>query len=216
MQRNFLSSDVLSSDRSATIASEVELVPVNCFAPLDFEEIYGRHAAVEIDLGCGDGSFLAALASENPNRDFLGIERLVGRVHSACGKIVGSGLMNARVLQSDISYALDRLLAENSVTSFYLMFPDPWPKRRHAPRRLVSEKFLASLHRALAAKGTVRIATDDTEYYRQITRLVSDSSLFAVISDAAPASAMSKFEKQFTLDGVRIHRLALRKVSPVT
>ncbi len=207
---------MLSSDRSATIASEVELVPVNCFAPLDFEEIYGRHAPVEIDLGRGDGSFLAALASENPDRDFLGVERLVGRVRSACGKIGRSGLKNARVLQFEIFYALDRLLPENSVGSFHLMFPDPWPKRRHAPRRLVSEKFLASLHRALAVNGTVRIATDETDYFRDITRLVSRSSLFAVISDAVPATAMSKFEKQFTLDGVKIHRLALRKVSPVT
>ena len=80
----------------------------------------------------------------------------------------------------------------------------------------MSEKFLALLHRALATNGTVRIATDDTEYYRQIMRLVSESSYFAAISDAAPATAMSKFEKQFTLDGVKIHRLALRKVSPVT
>jgi len=194
----------------------VELVPVNCFAPLDFEEIYGRHAPVEIDLGCGEGSFLAALASKHPDRDFLGIERLVGRVRSACGKIGRSGLKNARVLQFEIFYAVERLLPESSVASFHLMFPDPWPKRRHATRRLVSEKFLASLHRALATNGTVRIATDETDYFRQITRLVSQSSLFAVISDAVPATAMSKFEKQFALDGVKIHRLALRKVSPVT
>lgn len=207
---------MLSSDRSATIASEVELVPVNCFAPLDFEKIYGRQVSVEIDLGCGDGSFLAALAGENPDRDFLGIERLVGRVRSACGKIAGSGLKNARVLQFEISYALERLLPENSVASFHLMFPDPWPKRRHASRRVVSKKFLALLHRALAANGTVRLATDDTEYYRQIMRLVSDSPLFVIVSDAVPAIAMSTFEKQFCLDGVKIHRLALRKVSPLT
>jgi len=194
----------------------VELVPANCFAPLDFAEIYGRHAPVEIDLGCGDGSFLAALASENPDRDFLGIERLVGRVRSGCGKIVRSGLKNARVLRFEISYAVERLLPENSVVSFHLMFPDPWPKRRHAPRRLVTEQFLALLHRALAANGTVRIATDETDYFCQITRLVSQSSLFAVVEDAPRATAMSKFEKQFTLDGVKIYRLALRKVSPVT
>lgn len=207
---------MLSSDPSATIASEVELVPANCFASLDFEEIFGRQAPVEVDLGCGDGSFLAALASENPDRDFLGIERLVGRVGSACRKIEHSGLKNARVLRFEIAYAVERLLPQSSVASFYLMFPDPWPKRRHAPRRLVSENFLTSLHRALAANGTVRIATDEIEYYRQITRLVSQSSLFAVVSDAVPATAMSKFEKRFTLDGVKIHRLVLRKVSPVT
>jgi tRNA (guanine-N7-)-methyltransferase len=194
----------------------VELVPVNCFAPLDFEEAYGRRAPVEVDLGCGDGSFLAALAAENPAKDFLGVERLLGRVRSACRRIERRGLTNARVLRFEISYTIERLLPENSITAFHLMFPDPWPKRRHAPRRLVTESFLGALHRALTVNGTVRIATDEIEYYRKITRLVSQSSLFAIVSDAAPITAMSKFEKRFTLEGMKIHRLVLRKVSPVT
>jgi tRNA (guanine-N7-)-methyltransferase len=194
----------------------VELVPANCIAPLDFREIYGREAPLEIDLGCGDGSFLAALAAENPARDFLGIERLLGRVRSVRGKLERAGLTNARILRFEISSAIEKLIPQNSVTAFHLMFPDPWPKRRHAPRRLVNENFLVSLHRALAADGTVRIATDETEYFRQITRLVSQSSIFAVISGAVPTSAMSKFEKRFALEGVKIHRLVLRKVSPLT
>jgi tRNA (guanine-N7-)-methyltransferase len=212
----FLSSDVLSSDSSTTLAGKAELVPANCFAPLAFEEIYRRRAPVEVDLGCGDGSFLAAIAAENPGRNFLGIERLLGRVRATCRKIERGGLTNARVLRFEISYAVEQLLPENSVTAFHLMFPDPWPKRRHAPRRLVSENFLASLHRVLVPNGTVRIATDETEYFRQITRLVSESSIFVIIADAVPASATSKFEKQFIQKGVKIHRLGLRKVSPVT
>jgi tRNA (guanine-N7-)-methyltransferase len=171
---------------------------------------------VEVDLGCGDGSFLAAIAAENPGRNFLGIERLLGRVRATCRKIERGGLTNARVLRFEISYAVEQLLPENSVSAFHLMFPDPWPKRRHAPRRLVNENFLASLHRALVPNGTVRIATDETEYFRQITRLVSESSIFVIIADAVPASATSKFEKQFIQEGVKIHRLGLRKVSPVT
>jgi tRNA (guanine-N7-)-methyltransferase len=212
----FLSSDVLSSDRLTTLAGEAELVPANCFAPLDFEEIYRRRAPVEVDLGCGDGAFLTAIAAENPGEDFLGIERLLGRVRATCRKIERGGLTNARVLRFEISYAVERLLPEDSVTAFHLMFPDPWPKRRHAPRRLVTENFLASLHRALLPNGTVRIATDETEYFRQIARLVSASPLFATIAEALPTGAMSKFEKQFTQEGVTIHRLVLRKVSPVT
>jgi tRNA G46 methylase TrmB len=80
----------------------------------------------------------------------------------------------------------------------------------------VNETFLTSLHRALVPNGTVRIATDETEYFRQITQLVSRSPLFAIISDAIPPRAVSKFEKQFTQKDVKIHRLVLRKVSPVT
>jgi tRNA (guanine-N7-)-methyltransferase len=205
----------VSSNSTASIASSAELVPANCFAPLDFEEIFGRRAPLEVDLGCGDGSYLAAIAAENPGADFLGIERLLGRVRTSCQKIKRHGLANARVLRFEIGYAVERLLPAGSVTAFHIMFPDPWPKRRHAPRRLVTENFLASLHRALIENGAVRIATDDTAYFRQIKELISESPLFAVFPDVTP-TAVSKFQKQFTEKGVPIHRLGLRKVSPVT
>jgi tRNA (guanine-N7-)-methyltransferase len=157
-----------------------------------------------------------AIAREHPERDFLGIERLVGRVRSACRKIEGAGLGNARVLRLEISYVVERLLAPNSVSTFHLMFPDPWPKRRHGSRRLVTENFLASMYRALIADGAVRISTDDSTYFRQITHLVSRTPLFAVNNFPAPTSAVSKFEMRFTADRVAIHRLELRKVAPVT
>ena len=95
------------------------------------------------------------------------------------------------------------------------MFPDPWPKRRHAPRRLITENFLVGLHRALVPNGAVRIATDDREYFRHIKGLVSYSPLFATLHEAASTPVISKFEKQFVENGIEIHRLLLRKVSPV-
>ena len=211
-----MSSEVLSSETPTTLTGETEFVSANCAAPLDFEELYRRRAPIEVDLGCGDGSFLAAIAGENPDNNFLGIERLRGRVRTASLKIERNALTNARVLQFEISPALEQLLPPNSVSAFHLMFPDPWPKRRHAPRRLVNENFLASVHRALISNGILRIATDETEYFRQITRLVSISPFFAVIPDVLRTRAMSKFEKRFTEEGVEIHRLALRKLSPPT
>jgi tRNA (guanine-N7-)-methyltransferase len=207
---------VLSSNPLPTLAGDAELVPANCFEPLSFEEIFRRCAPVEVDLGSGEGSFLTANAAANPGRDFLGIERLPGRVRATCQKIERHGLTNVRVLRFEISYAVEQLLPANSITTFHLMFPDPWPKRRHARRRLINRDFLAALHRALATGGTIRIATDETHYFRQISRLVADSSLFVIAPGTAEAIAMSKFEKQFTENGVKIHRLELRKVSPVT
>jgi tRNA (guanine-N7-)-methyltransferase len=207
---------VSSSDPSPTIASPAEFVPADCFAPLNLDSVFGRPATLEVDLGCGDGSFLAAVAGQNPDRNFLGIERLPGRVRTASRKIERAGLTNARVLHSEIAFAVERLLPASSVSVFHLMFPDPWPKRRHAARRVVTEEFLASMNRALVPDGTVRIATDESEYFCQITRLTSQCPHFAAIDDQASPVAASKFEKRFTQDGMPIHRLSLRKVSPVT
>src|SRR4051812_8722588 len=147
------------------IASDVELVPANCFKPFDFRDIYGRDAPIEVDLGCGDGTFLAAIAAENPARNFLGIERLPGRVNTACKKIERAGLTNARVTRFELFYAVEQLLAPSSISVFYLLFPDPWPKRRHAARRIVNPNFLVSLHRSLVPNGAIHIATDSIEYF---------------------------------------------------
>ena len=204
----------MSSDPK--IATEAEIVPANCSAPLDLEAIYGRRAALEVDLGCGEGSFLAALAAQNPERNFLGIERQVGRIRSASHKIAVGGLINTRVLRFEIAQAVSDLLPAGSVSVFHLMFPDPWPKRRHAPRRLFNQKFLGTINNALAPEGFLRISTDDTEYFKQIRLIALESPNFAVTSPTGSTAPLSKFEKMFIKIGKPIHRLSLRKISPVT
>jgi tRNA (guanine-N7-)-methyltransferase len=199
-----------------TIEPQVEIIPANYFAPLDFGAIYGRAAScLEVDLGCGDGSFLMAAATASPQRNFLGIERLAGRVRSACHKITASGVTNARVLRCELFYAVQHLLPAGSVTVFHLLFPDPWPKRRHASRRILTESFLESLHRGLASRGTIRIATDQLEYFRQIEHVAAASSQFEAVSEDQASGAMSTFERQFRRDAIEIHRLVLRKISEV-
>lgn len=198
---------------TATITDQPEVIPANYFEPLDLEAIFGCSAPIEVDLGCGDGSFLAAAAAANPAGNFLGIDRMAGRVRSACRKIELSNLSNARVLRCEVSYAVRELIPAGSVAAFHLMFPDPWPKRRHAPRRIVTKDFLDSLQRGLAAHGTVRIATDEREYYRKIERLAALAPEFVAIQEQEMPVAISTFEKRFRQDGLKIHRLVLRKVS---
>lgn len=92
---------MLQSREFPALAPAVEIVPASYFAPLDLEAIYGRNAPIEVDLGCGDGSFLVEIAAANPARDFLGIERLLGRVRRAHRKITQRELTNARLTGGD-------------------------------------------------------------------------------------------------------------------
>lgn len=197
----------------ATITHSAQIIPANYFAPLDFEAIYGNRASLEVDLGCGDGSFLAKTAAANPAGNFLGIERMPGRVRSASRKIEAARLNNARILEIEISYAVRYLFPASSIGVFHLMFPDPWPKRRHGPRRLVTDDFLSALHRALVPGGTVRIATDQTNYFREIERLAAHSPGFVETAGVELPSSVSTFEKRFLQAGLEIHRLELRKLS---
>lgn len=199
---------------TAPFCSVIELVPETYFAPLDLLATFGREAPLHVDLGCGDGSFLCQLAAQNPNRNFLGIEKLAGRVAKTCRK--SAHLENVRVLNVEIAYSVRYLLPEASVVTFYLLFPDPWPKRRHHRRRIVTIDFLDSIHRALASGGTLRITTDQRDYFEQITRIARNDPRFLIVRTEDANLPTTKFERRFSDAGEPIYRLALRKVSPVT
>ena len=180
---------------------------------LDLEKIFGRKAPLHVDLGCGEGSFLCALAKRLPDKNFLGIERLLGRIRGSARKAASLG--NVRLLQMESSYAVRYLLPAESVEMFYLLFPDPWPKRRHHRRRIVTPDFLNSVHAALEQNGVIYIATDHLDYFRKIKKTTESTPGFA-IDDGDVDLPQSKFGLAFRQKGAPIHWLALRKVSPVT
>ena len=179
---------------------------------LDLEKIFGRNVPLHVDLGCGDGSFLYALAQRLPDKNFLGIERLSGRVRSCARK--AASLDNVRLLQVESFYAVRYLLPAESVETFYLLFPDPWPKRRHHRRRIVTPDFLKSVHAALEPIGFIYIATDHLDYFRKIKKTAESTSGFA-IDDADVDLPQSKFGLAFRQKGAPIYWLPLRKISPV-
>src|SRR5438552_4858209 len=197
-----------------TDEAAVEYLPKSLTSALEFNKVFLRLAPLEIDLGCGDGAFLAALAQENPAHNFLGIERLLGRVRSVCRKVARLDLKNARVLRMESSYAVTNLLPAGSVTAFHLLFPDPWPKRRHHRRRAFTHEFLFSIHRALIAEGLFRVATDHADYFRQIEKVIAATDIFAISREQNDFPS-STFEQKFVARGLPVHRLLLRKVSPL-
>lgn len=192
----------------------VELLPETYFAPIDLLATFGRIAPLQVDLGCGEGSFLFELAQQNPQKNYLGTEKLAGRVERVCRKTALLG--NVRVLKVESSYAVRFLLPHDSVETFYLMFPDPWPKRRHHRRRLFTNHFLDSIHQTLERAGTLRIATDQRDYFEQIERTARNHSGFMIADLDEVDLPATKFEKRFRQQGAPIYRLALRKISPLT
>jgi tRNA (guanine-N7-)-methyltransferase len=197
---------------SSLIIPPNELIPADYFAPLDPLQIFARPAPLEVDLGCGDGKFLVALAQKFPERNFLGIERLRGRVRRACRKAARENLANVRVLRVEILYAIQYLLPAGSVEVAHLLFPDPWPKKRHRRRRIVTKDFFNTIHRLLSPKGRFRIATDQEDYFQAMRALISSTQFCEEPGDCAPEFPLTTFEKHFLEQGMVIHRLELRKV----
>lgn len=196
-------------------AAAVEFILNDQSEPLHWTQLFARSAPVEVDLGCGDGSFLTALASQEQSHNFVGVERLAGRINSACRRVGRLGLTNVRVLRVDIAHAVASLVPPESVHAFYVLFPDPWPKRRHHVRRVVTADFLASIARALEPGGTLRMATDQRDYFNEMMRLAMQTPQLAIVAEGSAGWILprSTFEERFLTAGEEIHRVLLRKTS---
>ena len=193
----------------------IELLPELQVARLDVAELFGRSAPLRVDLGCGDGSFLCEMAQQFPKRNFLGIDRLTKRVAKVRRK--AEKIENVRVLRADTLFAVRFLLPESSVEAFYLLFPDPWPKRRHQFRRIFTRDFLEAIATALEQNGILCVATDQLDYFHQIERLSGAYLQFQVVPQPPDGTVLpvTKFERKFRQQGAPIYRLTLRKISPV-
>jgi tRNA (guanine-N7-)-methyltransferase len=193
----------------------IEVLPQLQVARLDLLQLFGRNAPLHVDLGCGDGSFLCQMAQQFPKRNFLGIEWLTKRVEKVRCK--AEKIENVRVLRADTLFAVRYLLPESSVESFHLLFPDPWPKRRHHLRRIFTRDFLDAIDAALEQHGVLRVATDQLDYFDQMGRISRAHLQFQVVPKLSDDTVLpvTKFEKIFRDQGAPIYRLTLRKTSSV-
>lgn len=191
-------------------------LPSDYFRLLLKEEIFPDPARpLEVDLGCGDGTFLAAMAAHHPERDFLGIERLMGRVSKTARKIERAGLTNARVLRLESAYSVGWLLPTAGVSRLHLLCPDPWPKKKHHKNRLINNpEFLDGLERILPPGGEFLLKSDHEEYFENALESFDARSAFVrePWPDDAFFYAQTDFETQWLAEGRTIHRGRWRRV----
>lgn len=191
-----------------------EFVPEDYFRRIEPGALRPGGRPLEVDLGCGDGSFLLAMAGAHPEREFLGVERLLGRVRKVCRKITRAGLANARVLRLESRYAVEWLLPEASVARLHLLCPDPWPKLRHHRRRLLQKEFLDAVRRVLAEGGEFLFLTDHEEYHEWGRERVAAHEGFEILPWEEDSFFYPKtdFQVQWEAEGRVMHRLRCRKV----
>jgi tRNA (guanine-N7-)-methyltransferase len=179
---------------------------------LDLAGIFPKPQPLEIELGCGDASFLVEYARRNPEKNFIGIERLLGRISKLDKKGRRAGLANLRGVRIESSYFLQWLLPPNSPSALHVYFPDPWPKKRHRKNRLVSEHFPALARAALASGGEIYLRTDDADYFSQMTEVFgADENFKKIETPLELAEIVTDFEREFNARGIRTLRAAYRR-----
>ncbi|MEM6280255.1 MAG: tRNA (guanosine(46)-N7)-methyltransferase TrmB [Verrucomicrobiota bacterium] len=191
-----------------------ELYPEDWFSRLEREDLFPDEGPIELDLGCGDGSFLARISEGVPETRFLGVERLLGRVRKVNRKIDQAGLKNARILRADSNYAVKWLLPREAFQRIHFLCPDPWPKKKHARRRQMCQLlFLQPLHDLLVPDGELLFLTDAHEYFEEALEVQETCDFFEQEpwEEGDFFYPKTDFEEQWLAEGKTMNRLRLRR-----
>jgi tRNA (guanine-N7-)-methyltransferase len=181
------------------------VMPVEKERPRDVlaEAGFVARQALVLDLGCGNGVFLSGLSAARPDWNVLGIEKKGYRVRQARRRAENMG--NARVVHGEVMEILSDLPSA-SIARVYLLFNDPWPKRRHAVRRLVQSEFASLLGSRLRADGIVFFASDSAEYAVWAEKIFCAGGWQISAWDLPPEWPPTEFEQRFVSSGVQIRR----------
>lgn len=179
---------------------------------LDVARLFPRSQPLEVELGCGDASFLIAWAQQRPEINFLGVERLLGRLLKVDRKGRRLGLTNVRGIRIESAYLLEYLLPAHVAQALHIYFPDPWPKKRHRKLRLVDERFPVLAHQVLVPGGVVYLRTDDLDYFQQMQAVFqADARFHPVQTPMELAAVVTDFERDFNAQGIPTQRAAYQR-----
>jgi tRNA (guanine-N7-)-methyltransferase len=148
---------------------------------MDLDAVFGREAPTIVEIGFGNGETLVQQATENPDRNYIGIEVHEPGVGHCLLKADEAGIGNLRLLMYDAIDVLTHQIPRASLSRVNLYFPDPWPKKRHHKRRIVQHDFLGLIADRLENNGTLNVATDWANYAEHIDEVLSQSDRFTCI-----------------------------------
>lgn len=189
------------------------------FGPLEglagcWQQEFGRTAPLHVELGTGKGRFISELAERYRDVNFIGIEAQQDVLFYAAQKVRDKGLTNVRLLVFDIN-GITNIFTPGEVDRFYINFCDPWPKARHAKRRLTYRSFLEKYRTLLKPGGELHFKTDNRtlfdfslEEFRECGLQLRNVT-YDLHAEGAPGGSeniMTEYEEKFSAKGTKINR----------
>lgn len=168
----------LREGQSALVEDWLPRLSVPESGPLDASSLFGDDRPLEVEIGFGGGEHLAGQAAARPGTGFIGCEPFLNGVVTALAHVRDGDLGNVRIHMGDALNVLDRL-PDGALERVYLLHPDPWPKARHAKRRMVNPGPLDLIARKLRIGGEFRLGTDDPTYCRWAMMVMNGRRDFA-------------------------------------
>lgn len=178
------------------------------------KEVFSNHHPIHLEIGMGKGNFIISMAKENPSINFVGVEMYESVVCRALEKLEHEDLPNVKILVCD-AHLLDQIFS-SEIETIYLNFSDPWPKKRHAKRRLTSTTFLPIYDAICKEEKIIIQKTDNVSLFE--SSIVSLSTYGYTIEDISLSlgekdkkTALTEFEAKFREQGIKINYLYARK-----
>lgn len=176
-------------------------------AVLNLDQLFGRAAPRVLEIGFGNGETLLREAAENSESDYIGVEVHEPGIGHCLINASRAELTNLRVIRHDAIEVLEHQVEDEALSRVILLFPDPWPKKRHHKRRIVQAEFLHLVATKLAVGGTMFIATDWENYADHIDDLVAASPDFTIAERYIHSGSHDSLDREQT----KFERRGLRK-----
>lgn len=182
-----------------------------------WKELFGNDNPVRVEVGTGKGRFIMDLAELNPDVNYVGIEKFSSVLIRALEKQAERDLKNVRFIRMEAE-RIEDIFAEGEVDRIYLNFSDPWPKDRHAKRRLTSRQFLARFKKILKKDGVIEFKTDNRDLFDFSVEEVEPAGwkIDAITydlhnSEMNEGNIMTEYEERFSSMGNPIHKMVLSR-----
>ena len=182
-----------------------------------WRELFGNNNPIYIEIGMGKGKFITELAIRNPNINYIGIEKYSSVLIRAIEKRQELDINNLVFIRMDAE-EIENIFGEGEVSRIYLNFSDPWPKDRHAKRRLTSRQFFLRYDKVLISDGQVEFKTDNRPLFdfsmEEIPEAgwdITESTYDLHNSDMCAGNVMTEYEEKFSTMGNPIHKLIAKR-----
>lgn len=168
--------------------------------PTSWHKIFGNENPLEVEIGFGNGEYLARLIQSQPKTNFIGFEEYCQRIQRSLRKINRVPNTNVRVLRMDVRPAFHYLFAPRSIQYIHCLYPPPWPKKSDAKHRLFTTDFLKTVNNRLVEKGSIKIVTDHYPYVLWVQEQLPETGFRMQLRSTA-ASYDTKFERKWVQGG---------------
>ncbi len=185
------------------------------FERLDFAEIFGNHNRVVLEIGSGKGRFLIASATEQPDVNFVGIERSLHYYRIIRDRVSKRKLPYALLINHDAYLVLQKMFPDKSVSEIHVYFPDPWPRRREQKRRIMRAEALAEMRRVLTDSGFGIYVTDHREYFEAAAPLLAQFFRVETRIPAPDEPPRTNYEAKYRAEGREIYEVRFWKTGNV-